>query len=107
MLEFSNEISITIIKTLAQPHTQSGPRIAALEAKGTAEPAAAQFNHQEAARVNSFFASSFQDEKINRGYKCGPTRKLDKPTMTFPPSNQPNHQQGEQGEHEAQPERVY
>ena len=29
------------------------------------------------------------------------------PTMTFPPSNQPNHQQGEQGEHEAQPERVY
>ena len=69
MLELTNEISITIIKTLAQPHTQSGPRIAALEAKGTAEPAAVQFNHQEAARVNSFFASSFQDEKTNRGYK--------------------------------------
>ena len=87
-----------------QPHTQSGPRIAALEAKDTAEPAAAQFNHQEAPRVNSFFASSSQDEKINRGYESGPTRKLDRPTMTFPPSNQPNQQQGE---HEAQPERVY
>ena len=44
-----------------QPRTQTGPRIAALEAEGTAEPVVAQFN-------------------------------------------QPNHQQGE---HEAQPERVY
>ena len=82
-----------------QPHPQSGPRIAALEAEGTAETGAAQFNHQEAPRVHSFFASSTQDEKITRGYDSGPTRKLAKPTKTFPPSNQLNHQQGEQLKH--------
>ena len=87
-----------------QPHPQSGVRIAALEAEDAAETGAAQFNHQEAPRVHSFFASSTQDKKITRGYDSGPTRKLAKPTMTFPPSNQLNQQQGEQ---EAQPERVY
>ena len=87
-----------------QPHPQSGVRIAALEAEDAAETGAAQFNHQEAPRVHSFFASSTQDKKITRGYDSGPTRKLAKPTMTFPPSNQLNQQQCEQ---EAQPGRVY
>ena len=51
-----------------QPRPQTSPRIAALEAESTAEPADAQFNHQEPPRVNSFFALCTQDEKINRGY---------------------------------------
>ena len=33
------------------PHTQTGPRIAALEAEGTPEPAVAQFNHQEPPKI--------------------------------------------------------
>ena len=74
-----------------QPHPQSGPRIAALEAKDTSEPSVAQFNHQYPPRVNALFASNAQDDKIHRGYDSGSTRKLDKATMTFPPSNQLTH----------------
>ena len=70
-----------------QPHPHSGPRIAALEAKDTSEPAVAQFNLQYPPRVNALFASNAQDDKINRGYDSGSTRKLDKATMTFPSSN--------------------
>ena len=54
-----------------QPHPQSGPRIAALEAEDTAEPAVAQFNHQYSPRVNALFASNAQYDKINRGYDSG------------------------------------
>ena len=68
-------------------HPQSGPRIAVLEAKDTSEPAVAQFNHQYPPRVNVLFASNAQDDKINRGYDSGSTRKLDNATMTFRPSN--------------------
>ena len=70
-----------------RPHPQSGPRIAALEAKDTAEPAVASFNHQYPPRVNALFALNAQDDKINRGYDSGSTRKLNKATMTFRPSN--------------------
>lgn len=45
-----------------QPHPQSGPSIAALEAKDTSEPAVAEFNHQYPPRVNALFASNAQDD---------------------------------------------
>ena len=45
-----------------QPHPQSGPSIAALEAKDTSEPAVAEFNHQYPPRVNALFTSNAQDD---------------------------------------------
>ena len=85
MLELISGISIKIPNP--QPHPQSGPRIAVLEVEDTAEPAVAQFNHQYPLRINALFASNAQDDKINRGYDSDSTRKLDKGTMTFRPSN--------------------
>ena len=49
MQELINEINIKILQN-TQPHTETGPRIAALEADGTAEAVVAQFNqpnHQQ------------------------------------------------------------
>ena len=86
------------------PRPQSGPRIAALEFAGTTEQVVAQFNLEKPQRVNPPFTANPDADHIKRGYESGPTRKVDKSTMTIPPSNQLNHQRGEQ---EAQPEKVY
>ena len=86
------------------PRPQSGPGIAALEFAGTTEQVVAQFNLEKPQRVNPPFTANPEADQIKRGYESGPTRKVDKSTMTIPPSNQLNHQRGEQ---EAQPEKVY